>query len=321
MAKPQIEGTVIQKHLAHYIVATSDHVMTCSLSSRLRKQLEYPQSTGSARRKSVQKVRKARVLDPVAIGDKVRIDDGSNNTGMIREILPRKNKISRSASGGSKREQLIAANIDQVMPIVALAHPEPEWELLDRMLAIALWQEIPPIICFNKMDLVPEAYAKSQTETYEKIGYQVIFTSTVTDLGKTEFHHILKDRTTLLMGTSGVGKTSLLNWIQPGLQLRTGAVSEATGEGKHTTTHTELISLESGGFVGDIPGVREFNLFGIEANDTPYLFKEFLPHLGHCRFRNCSHMNEPNCAIKEALAEGDIAPQRYQSYLAIRETC
>ena len=319
MAKNQLEGTVIRQHLAHYIVATPDQMITCALSSRLRKQLEYPKAAAGSRRQRVQNVRRIKVVDPVAIGDRVIIDAGTDKQGMITEILPRKNKISRRASGGSKKEQLIAANIDQVMPIFTFTHPKTDWALLDRMLAIAEWQEIEPIICFNKMDLTSEDYAKQKTDVYQKIGYTILFTSTVSNVGKEAFQNTLKDRTTLFMGPSGVGKTSLLNWIQPGLQLRTGEISTTSGEGRHTTTHTELVSLEQGGFVGDIPGVREFNLFGIEANDTPYLFKEFLPHLGACRFRDCTHIKEPNCAIKMAVEQNDISFQRYQSYLAIRE--
>jgi ribosome biogenesis GTPase len=320
MAKSQIEGTVIRQHLAHYIVATGDRILTCALSSRLRKHLEYPEAAAGSRRQRVQSVRRVRVVDPVAIGDRVVVDEGDDNHGMIREVLPRKNKISRRASGESKKEQLIAANIDQVMPVFAIAKPDPDWALLNRMLAIIEWQEIIPIICINKMDLVSEIVAKEYIETYQKIGYRIVYTSTISDLGKEEFRSILKDHTTLFMGSSGVGKTSLLNWLQPGLKLRTGEISEATGTGRHTTTHTELVTLDEGGFVGDIPGVREFNLFGIDALDTPYLFKEFLPLLGECRFRDCTHIREPNCAIKAAVEQGSIAPLRYKSYLSIRET-
>ncbi|MBT5832315.1 MAG: ribosome small subunit-dependent GTPase A, partial [Candidatus Latescibacteria bacterium] len=256
MTKSQLEGTVIRQHLAHYIVATNNGVITCAVSSRLRKQLEYPQADAGSRRQRVQNVRKVKVVDPVAIGDRVTVDVGDDHHGMISEVLPRQNKISRRASGGSKKEQVIATNIDQVMPVFAIAKPDPDWALLNRMLAIAEWQEITPIICFNKMDLVPEHNAEEQIQIYDKIGYQIVYTSTISNLGKEEFQNILINHTTLFMGSSGVGKTSLLNWLQPGLQLRTGEISEATGEGRHTTTHTELVTLNSGGFVGDIPGVR-----------------------------------------------------------------
>lgn len=319
MAKIQLEGTVIRQHLAHYIVSTSTGIVTCALSSRLRKQLDYPQAAPGSRRQRVQKVRKVQVKDPVAIGDRVVLDQGDDDTGMIREVLPRTNKISRRASGGSKKEQLIAANIDQVMPIFTMAQPTPEWFLLDRMLAIAEWEEITPIICINKMDLVDEDYAEKQMAVYGDIGYTIVYTSTVTNLGQEAFRDLLQNHTTLFMGASGVGKTSLLNWMQPNLKLRTGEISTATGEGRHTTTHTELISLDNGGFVGDIPGVREFNLFGITPEDTPFLFREFQPYLGSCRFRNCTHVQEPNCAIKEAVEQGDIVAQRYENYLSIRE--
>jgi ribosome biogenesis GTPase / thiamine phosphate phosphatase len=320
MAKKQIQGTIIRQHLAHYIVAAETGQLTCALSSRLRKNLQYPEADAGSRRQRVQSVRRLQVVDPVAIGDRVVVDLGDDHHGMITEILPRKSKISRRASGGSKKEQLIATNIDQVMPIFTLAKPDPDWRLLDRMLAIAEWQEIPLVICFNKMDLVTETRALGETEIYRTIGYRTLFTSTVDDTGKEAFRESLQNHTTLFMGSSGVGKTSLLNWLQPGLKLRTGEISESSGDGRHTTTHTELVGLDAGGFVGDIPGVREFNLFGIQASDTPHLFREFFPFLGSCRFRDCSHTAEPGCAIKTAVEEGDITRPRYLSFLSIRSS-
>jgi len=153
---------------------------------------------------------------------------------------------------------------------------------------------------------------------YETIGYRVVFTSTMTDVGKDEFRALLTNRTTLFMGSSGVGKSSLLNWLQPGLKLRTGEISAFTGQGKHTTSHTELVALNEGGFVGDIPGVREFRLWNITPDDLPDLFPEFHAFLGACRFRNCAHDHEPDCAIKAAVDNGDIPPRRYKNYLRLR---
>ena len=316
---PDNQGTVIRQHLAHYIVQTDNRVVTCALSTRLRKQLEYPEAAAGSRRQRVQNVRRLKVIDPVAIGDRVVFDDGDNDTGLIREVLPRRNKISRRASGHSGKEQLLAANIDQVMPVFSTAEPQPMWHLLDRMLAIAEWHEIPVTICLNKLDLADETWAHSVMAPYETIGYPVVYTSIISDTGKETFRNLLSERVTLFMGSSGVGKSSLLNWLQPGLKLRTGQISEATGEGKHTTTHTELVALDRGGFVGDIPGVREFYLYDIPPEDIPYLFRDFHGHLAECRFRNCTHIHEPNCAVKAARDAGQITSERYESYLKLRE--
>ena len=316
---PNNQGTIIRQHLAHYIVQTQDRVVTCALSSRLRKQLQYPEAAAGSRRQRVQSVRRLKVIDPVAIGDIVVFDDGDNDTGLIREVLPRRNKISRRASGESGKEQLLAANIDQVVPVFSSAEPEPDWHILDRMLAIAEWAEIPTTICLNKLDLTNETWAHNVMAPYETIGYPVVYTSIISDAGKETFHNLLSQRVTLFMGPSGVGKSSLLNWLQPGLQLRTGLISESTGEGKHTTTHTELVSLDSGGLVGDIPGVREFYLYDVPPEDIPFLFREFHDHLGQCRFRDCTHVHEPKCAVKAARDAGQITAQRYESYLKLRE--
>jgi ribosome biogenesis GTPase len=318
MAKSQREGTITRQHLAHYFVATETDLIICALSSKLRKNLQYPEADAGSRRQRVQSVRRVSVIDPVTIGDRVIFDNDAENKGLIREVLPRRNKISRRAAGGAQKEQLLAANIDQVIPVFSAAQPEPEWEMLDRMLAIAEWQNVPPVICLNKVDLISLSSAQKIMAPYEAIGYPVIYTSTVSDIGKEDFQTRLKDQTTLFMGPSGVGKSSLLNWLQPGLNLRIGEVNEATGEGRHTTTHTQLFTLEQGGLVGDIPGVREFYLWNITPDDIPHLFREFHPHLNQCRFRNCSHVHEPGCAVKQAVETGQIAPHRFASYLALR---
>ncbi len=313
------EGTVIRQYLGHYYVASGSTIIDCALSTRLRKQLQYPEASPGSRRRRVQSVRRVRVVDPVAIGDRVRFETGEGGTGLIREILPRRNKISRRASGGSKKEQILAANIDQALPIFSAADPPPEWDLLDRMLAIAEWQEIPAAICFNKIDLTDESAARKEMAAYERIGYPVVYTSVISDLGKQAFQDLLQNRVSLLMGPSGVGKSSLLNWLQPGLELRTAEVSQTTGEGRHTTSHLELVELSDGGLVGDIPGVREFYLWDINPEDVPALFKEFVDLLDQCRFRDCSHIHEPGCAVKEAVEAGDIDRGRYANYLRLRK--
>ncbi len=314
-----IEGTVIREHRRHYHVATGNGVVDCAISSRLRKQLQYPEASPGSRRKRVQAVRRARVVDPVAIGDRVRIDSGEGNTGLIREVLPRRNKISRRASGSSRREQILAANIDQLLPVFSVAEPPPDWIMLDRMLAVAESCEIPAAVCFNKLDLPCPDDFEATASTYEQIGYPIVLTSIVTDRGKEAFLDLLKDRTSLFMGPSGVGKSSLLNWLQPGLGLRTSEISATTGEGRHTTTHTELVELETGGMVGDLPGVREFHLWEIDPEEIDGLFPEFRGLPGHCRFRNCTHVREPGCIVRDAVDMEEVSRQRYESYLHLRK--
>lgn len=312
------QGIVVRQHLGHYFVDIDGEQWDCAISSRLRKQLEYPEASAGSRRQRVQRVRRVKITDPVVIGDRVEIDPGDDRTGMIREVLPRRNKISRRASGSARREQLLAANIDRVVPVFAVTDPVPDWNLLDRMLGVAEWQDLPVVICINKMDLEREPI-RDVTSIYENAGYDVVYTSTETDLGKDAFRELLREGITLFTGPSGVGKSSLLNWLQPGLQLRTSEVSHVMGDGRHTTTHLELVSLDDGGLVGDIPGVKEFRLWDIEPEDTPELFREFARFLGECQFSDCSHVHEPNCAIKQAVEDGDISRLRYDSYVRLRE--
>ncbi|MDE2889957.1 MAG: ribosome small subunit-dependent GTPase A [Gemmatimonadota bacterium] len=314
-----IEGIVIREHRRHYYVAAGSRVVDCAVSSKLRKQLQYPEAAPGSRRKRVQAVRRTRVVDPVAIGDHVRIDTGEGNTGLIREILPRRNKISRRASGSSRKEQILAANIDQLIPVFSVAEPPPEWRMLDRMLAVAEWCEIPAAICLNKLDLPCPAAFETTASIYQKIGYPVVFTSVISNSGKEAFLNLLRNRMSLFMGPSGVGKSSLLNWLQPGLELRTREVSETTGEGRHTTTHTELVELEAGGMVGDLPGMREFHLWEVDTEEIPGLFPEFRNLSGHCRFRDCTHVGEPGCIVRDAVDREEVSRQRYESYLQLRK--
>lgn len=313
-----MEGTVISQHLGHYVVASDNKQFLCALSTRLRKTLQYPEASPGSRRRRVQRVRRVRVTDPVAIGDHVDFDVGDGETGMIRTIHERRNRISRRASGSSPREQILAANIDRVVPIFSVSDPPPDFNLLDRMLAIAEWQEIEAVICINKTDLDTTDAIEKAIENYTRIGYTVVRTSTVDNAGGDAIHAVLDRGTSLFMGPSGVGKSSLLNWLQPGLELRTAEVSELTREGRHTTTHLELVTLRAGGLVGDIPGVKEFRLWNIQPDDVPTLYREFVPYLNTCRFRDCAHIREPDCAIKAAVDDGAIYQRRYASYLKLR---
>jgi ribosome biogenesis GTPase len=254
----------------------------------------------------------------VVIGDHVRIREQKQGTGIIEEILPRENELVRGAAGGHRYLDVIAANLDLLVTVHSLREPELNTARLDRFLLIAEAAEIPALVVLNKLDLA----GGEETEVagkYERAGYRVIRTSAATGIGISAFHGALRDLVSALVGPSGAGKSSLLNAVQPGLRLRTGEISEATGKGRHTTTTAELLALEDGGWVADTPGLRELTIREVEAEDLGWLFPEFRPYLVQCRFSDCSHREEPGCAVRKAVTEGVIAAERYRSYLRVYE--
>jgi ribosome biogenesis GTPase len=216
---------------------------------------------------------------------------------------------------------LIVANLDQVVAVFAATQPEPKWGLLDRYLVSAESLGIPSIICITKLDLVDTGCELLQIlAVYHKIGYPVILTSAVTGLGLEDLRVALRCRLSVFIGKSGVGKTSLLNALKPGLGQRVKQVNQKTGKGKHTTSHLEMYPLECGGSVVDTPGMREFGLWDVSDDDLAFFFPEMRPYVGKCRFgMDCSHAHEPGCAIREAVENGEIAELRYQNYLKLRE--
>jgi ribosome biogenesis GTPase / thiamine phosphate phosphatase len=238
---------------------------------------------------------------------------------MITEVLPRRNSLARRAAGAQPLEQVIVANVDQVVAVVAAAHPAPTWGMLDRHLAAAESLGLSALICMTKLDLADAAALDDEVETYRQIGYPVILTSAQTGAGMELLAAALKDRISVLVGKSGVGKTSLLNVLQPGLGLRVSEVSQQTDKGRHTTTSLELFALEAGGGIVDTPGMREFGLWDLQGAELAEMFREMRPYLGRCRFgADCRHGHEPGCAIREAAERGAISPRRYQSYLRIQ---
>ncbi|MFQ5592602.1 MAG: ribosome small subunit-dependent GTPase A [Anaerolineae bacterium] len=313
------QGIVFKKHLGHYFVQSGERTLVCSVSSRLRKRLIYPTSdpsSGTLRR--VQAVEKIKRVDPVAVGDVVRFEDAGDGTGMIKEVLPRRNKLVRYAAGPKPLEQVIVANIDQFVPIVAAAQPKPRWGLLDRYLAAAEEAGIPTLICITKLDLAKRQRLWKTVQIYEDIGYPATLTSAVTGEGIAAFRETIQGKISVLVGMSGVGKTTLLNAVQPGLGLRVREISESTGKGKHTTSHVEMFPLDGGGSVVDTPGIKTFGLWETDSSDLAGLFREMQPYVGRCRFRlDCSHTHEPDCAIKDAVEAGNITQLRYKSYLRL----
>jgi ribosome biogenesis GTPase len=322
-----LQGTVFKKTIGNYVVHTPDthQVVTCEISPRLHKQLIYPTDDPNSLPHIVQKVKEIKMIDPVAVGDQVQFVDTGSGAGLITEVLPRKSKLVRRAAvpmpGAHPFEQIIVANVDQVVPVFSAAQPPPKWNLLDRYLASAESLELPSLICITKLDLAAQdSQLQAELELYRRIGYRVLLTSIVTGEGIEELRLALQGRISVFVGKSGVGKTSLLNAMQPGLGLRVNAVSQVTGKGKHTTSNLEMFPLEGGGSVVDTPGMREFGLWEIDESDLALFFPEMRPYVGRCKFGlDCSHDSEPGCAIRKAVAEGKIAPRRYATFQRLRQ--
>ena len=321
------QGTVYKKTIGNYVVHTLDthQVITCEISPRLHKQLIYPTADPNSLRHVVREVKEVKFIDPVAVGDLVQFVDTGHGAGLITEVLPRKSKLVRRSAvpmpTAHPFEQIIVANVDQVVPIFSVAQPPPKWNLLDRYLTSAESLDLFSLICITKLDLVgQDARLQAELDVYRQIGYRVLLTSTVTGEGIEELRRALQGRISVFVGKSGVGKTSLLNTMQPGLGLRVNAVNQVTGKGKHTTTNLEMFPLENGGSVVDTPGMREFGLWEMDESDLALFFPEMRPFVGRCKFGlDCSHDNEPGCAIRKAVAEGKIAPRRYATFQRLRE--
>ena len=317
-------GIVFRKTLGHYTVHTNGQELDCTLSSLIHKQLMYSTADPTSMPRRVQDVQAVEHVDPVAIGDRVRFVDAGQGRGMIIDILPRRSWLSRPAPVPGQRvfEQIIVSNADQVVPIFSVASPTPKWGLLDRYLVAAEAAGLPSLIVITKLDL---AWKNSQLdedmEIYRRIGFSIQRVSSATGQGIEELKSLFRGRTSVLVGKSGVGKTSLLNALQPGLGLRVKAVSSGeTGKGRHTTTHYEMFELECGGRLVDTPGMREFGLWDIQPDELASLFPEMAGHVGQCKFGlNCRHDREPGCAIRKAVMAGTISPYRYQSYMRLRE--
>ncbi len=263
--------------------------------------------------------RRPRTGDLVAVGDWVRFRRLPDGTGVIEAIEPRTRALSRKApTPRGEYEQVIIANPDQAVIVFAAARPEPKLGMLDRFLVIAEKQDIPPLIVVNKIDLTGLPAARETFGLYEDIGYPVLYTSAVTREGLDALKAALRGKISVLVGPSGVGKTSLLNAIQPGLGLAVRAVSRATGEGRHTTTVRHMVPLEGGGYVADTPGLKALALWDIEPEELDGYFPEMRDLVPLCRFNNCSHIDEPGCAVIRAVEEGRIHPARYESYVRLR---
>jgi ribosome biogenesis GTPase len=254
----------------------------------------------------------------VAVGDDVFVSADSSGWGVVEQVLPRRTVLARPDVFYSHLRQVIVANAEQLLIVASWRNPTLWPELIDRYLIAAQRNKLSPIICVNKIDLAEDLLAcQGALQPYQALGYPVIFASALTGVGIDSLREILRGRITALAGLSGVGKSSLLSAAQPSLQLRTGIVSEASGEGRHTTTQITMLPLAMGGFVVDTPGIREFGLSGLSSRDLIQFYPDLGAVAAGCRFADCSHRHEPNCAVKAAVAAGKLPLTRYDNYQKI----
>ncbi|WP_293890963.1 ribosome small subunit-dependent GTPase A [Sporocytophaga sp.] len=268
------------------------------------------------------KLKNFKVTNPIAVGDYVdfTIENTAERTVLIEKIHPRENYMIRKSVHKTGHGHMIAANIDQSILVVTLVLPRTSLGFIDRFLVSCEAFRIPAVLVFNKIDLYDEAlyaYQQDLINIYEGLGYKCILTSVQTGQGIEEFKNILKNKKSLISGHSGVGKSSLVNLIAPDLELKTGDISDFSLKGKHTTTFAEMFELEPGTYIIDTPGIKELGIFDMEEEEISHYFPEMRELLGHCRFHNCKHFNEPGCTIIQQVEKGEIALSRYESYLSM----
>lgn len=287
-------GLVLRARAGFYDVETAAGVVQAQLRGRLRRE-----------------------IDEIAIGDRVEVRGTKGGKMMIEAVQPRERVLSRR-DPGRESEQVLIANPDQAVFVFACADPDPNFRLMDRLLVMAESAEIHAIICANKVDLVKLKSAKEEFGEYNAMGYTVIYTSAIKGKGIKALRKQLKDRISVFAGPSGVGKSTLLNAIQPELGLHTEEVSDV-GLGAHTTVVRELLPLEGGGYVADTPGLRAFALWDIEPEELDGYMPDLAALVDQCEFSDCMHIHEPGCAVKAAVEDGHLSPERYDSYLRMRE--
>lgn len=295
-------GIVVKSTGSRYLVRLKDgDVIDCVLKGKIR--LDGRKTT-----------------NPVAVGDVVDIDNDENGDTIINNIHARKNYIIRKSINLSKQAQILASNLDQAVLVATLVAPRTSLGFIDRFLITAEAYSIPAILVFNKSDILDKDLLELQQgiiDIYEKIGYQCLVVSSLKKENLELVKALLKDKTTLVAGHSGVGKSTLINAIEPGLDLKTGDISSAHLKGMHTTTFAELHPLSFGGYIIDSPGIKELGLVEMKKEEVGHYFPEIRNYMTSCKFNNCLHVNEPKCAVKEAVENGGISEERYNSYLGI----
>lgn len=262
-----------------------------------------------------------KATNPVAVGDRVQIVlDDEEGKGMIKKVLPRKNYILRQSPRKKHFVHILASNVDQALLITTIVAPQLKQGFIDRFLLMTEPFDIPAYIVINKADLLEEEdleLFEGLQYMYESLGYRVLLASAETGQGVEELRAILKDKTTLISGQSGVGKSSLANRIQPGLELKTSEISDYTGKGQHTTTFAEMYPLQFGGAIIDTPGIKTLSFNHLDIQDVAHNFRELFEYGKGCKFANCTHRDEPKCAVKAALETGEISVLRYENYITI----
>lgn len=296
------KGLVLKSTGSHYRVRLGDgRVVECVPRGKLR-------------------LNEIKTTNPITVGDWVSVELNPKGVGLITAIQERKNYIIRKATNLSREAHIIAANIDQALLVVTITQPETQLAFIDRYLVTAEAYRIPTVIVFNKIDLVDSAIQpvlNSYISIYETIGYVCLQVSAKTGQNLDILKQTLQGRVSLLSGNSGVGKSTLINHIEPGLNLKTSEISNAHLKGRHTTTFSEIFELSFGGFIIDTPGIKSFGLVDIEKDELYHFFPEIFELSDKCKYYNCTHIHEPGCAVIEAVDKGEIAPSRYLSYLSI----
>ncbi|MBI9045998.1 MAG: ribosome small subunit-dependent GTPase A [Anaerolineaceae bacterium] len=315
------DGVVIKKNKGQYWVWTQGHSLRCGL--------KLPATPARSKtKKGGAKIRKDAA--DIVVGDHVTVSKHTDGSALICEVHPRANRLARRAAkpkpGAQAVEQVVAANIDQMVAVMSLSQPAPSWNLLDRYLVSAESLEIEALICLTKTDVAGDEHGDLdekillEIETFRQVGEKVMLTSARTGEGLPELKQMLDGKVSVLIGKSGAGKSSLLNLLLPDLDLRVGEVNSATGKGRHTTTGAEMVACESGGWLIDTAGTREFGLWDVDSDDMAWFFPEMRPWLGQCRFGlDCQHDEEPGCAVRQAVMSGKISPRRYFSMMKLKE--
>lgn len=293
-----LSGLVVEVYGSFYTVFHRSKYVSCTLRGKFRQTL-------------------SETHNPIAVGDRIKFSYADNKDGVIEELKPRRNKISRPTKWGLIKERIIASNVDQIVAIVSTKQPTLKTGLIDRMILVAERENLKFVLCINKIDLIKGPEINDVMDTYRKLRYSIVASSAETGAGIDTLKNILKNKFSVFIGQSGVGKSSILNILQPGLNIKVREISNYSNKGKHTTSSVTAVPCDFGGFIADTPGFRDFGLWGIEKEELGFLYREFRRYADKCKFNPCFHVHEPHCAVKDALQRGAISEMRYNNYVRI----